>query len=155
MTTKLSSDRFLAMLLFLVVPLSLPGAEKEAKVAETILVAGRYLGLRAATDVTVESDYTFTLRADGTWSYRALIDGRQLRGDLGEDLPAWKKRLAKTGLADLKEPKAPLLLVEDAPQVTLEWTDGGKTRKFRLAPTEKVATAVDALIQELRKSAKK
>jgi hypothetical protein len=65
MTTKLSSDRFLAMLLFLVVPLSLPGAEKEAKVAETILVAGRYLGLRAATDVTVESDYTFTLRADG------------------------------------------------------------------------------------------
>jgi hypothetical protein len=84
-----------------------------------------------------------------------LIDGRQLRGDLGEDLPAWKKRLAKTGLADLKEPKAPLLLVEDAPQVTLEWTDGGKTRKFRLAPTEKVATAVDALIQELRKSAKK
>jgi hypothetical protein len=155
MTMKLSRYRLLGISLLLVVPPSLNGAEKEAKAAETILVAGRYLGLRPATEVTVESDYTFTLRADGTWSYRALIDGRQMRGDLGEDLPAWKKRLAKTGLADLKEAKGPLLAVEDAPQVTLEWTDGGKTRKFRLAPTDRVATAVDALIQELRKSATK
>lgn len=126
-------------------------AVEEEKAAEPLLTVSRYLGFRAASDVTPESDYNFTLLADGAWNYQPLVGGEESKGALADDLAAWKKKLAKTGLADAKEPKGGGLAIADAPQTTIVWKDGDKSRTLKLAPDHKVATAVHELIQALRK----
>jgi hypothetical protein len=135
------------------------GAEDEPvdkkKEAEPLLTFSRYLGFRAASEVTAESDYNFTLLADGTWTYKPLVGGEESKGALGDGLAAWKKKLAKTGLAEVKEPKGGGLAIADAPQATIVWSDGGKSRTIKLAPSHKAATAVHELIQALRKKPEK
>jgi hypothetical protein len=128
-----------------------PADEEKADGPEPVLTIGRYLGYRAATDVTPESDYNFTLFDDGSWSYKPLLEEKAETGELGDGLAAWKKKLAKTGLDKLEPPKGPLLAVEDAPAFTIESTEGGKKRTIKLAPDHKTAAALHELIQELRK----
>ena len=77
--------------------------------------------------MTPESDYNFTLFEDGSWSYKPLLGEKTERGELGDGLAAWKKKLGKSGLAKLEPPKGPVLAVEDAPAVTIESTEGGET----------------------------
>ncbi len=113
---------------------------------EPVFSVGRYLGFRQQGDLTPSSDYSFSLHADGNWSYRDLTGAYQRRGKVSEGIDSWRKKAAATGVPQQPKDEPLQPQIADAPSLTVRWK--AQAAPVKISPYEREALALHQLVQE-------
>lgn len=110
---------------------------------------GRYLGFRQQGSFTDESDYSFQVREDDTWTYRTVVGSKVFEGklDMGdiEKLAGLINLAAEIEPIDKTRPQ-----IADAPSFKLRWTKDGNTEQRELAVNAELALKIHAWVQQMR-----
>ena len=112
-----------------------------------VLQVHRYLGFRQASDVTIESDYTFKVREDGTWSYKPMVGKETFDGKLDmsgeEKMAEFIDAIAKVEPVDKTLPR-----IADAPKVSVRLAAKEKDAERELQVRSELGTSIHTWIPE-------